>query len=229
MESKITIKHFLNTNLKPFVINGKNYYSIYILITAKRKTTKLKSLEFSEYYTKEDFNDIFNSDNEDDNTIIKNETTSFINIAKLIIDSIEDFSPAFFTAYLSFSNNITFWEIPLEDITPFKKDNILKLDLSQLYSNIQGEKYITEKTVFQLYNNENQTKALNYIKQNGIENPKEILNDINQIIFYCSLEKFRWFVEGSKKNISIKNKHIFLFENYNSILINKLSKKYNKG
>ena len=41
---KITVKHFLNTNLKPYVINKQNYYSIYVFVTANRKTTKLKSI-----------------------------------------------------------------------------------------------------------------------------------------------------------------------------------------
>ena len=57
---KITIKHFLNTNLKPYIINKQNYYSVYLLITAQRKTTKVKSLVFDEYYSESDFESIFN-------------------------------------------------------------------------------------------------------------------------------------------------------------------------
>ena len=41
--NKITVKHYLNTNLKPYVINGDKYYSIYALVTSHRQNTKVKS------------------------------------------------------------------------------------------------------------------------------------------------------------------------------------------
>lgn len=59
---KITVKHFLNTNLKAYVIGGEKYYSVYMLVTCMRKTTRLKSVMFSEMYTEQMYNDLVNDD-----------------------------------------------------------------------------------------------------------------------------------------------------------------------
>ena len=101
--SKITIKHFLNTNLKPYIINKQNYYTIYLLITANRKTTKLKSLVFDEYYTENDFEEIFNSDSRADRQMIENELNAINIIAEITIEALAEFNTSFLTAYINFS------------------------------------------------------------------------------------------------------------------------------
>ena len=40
---KITVKHILKTQLKPTVINGENYYSVYVLMTVNRTNTSQPS------------------------------------------------------------------------------------------------------------------------------------------------------------------------------------------
>lgn len=40
---KITVKHILKTQLKPTVINGENYYSVYVLMTVNRTSTSQPS------------------------------------------------------------------------------------------------------------------------------------------------------------------------------------------
>ena len=42
-QKKITITHYLNKVLKPDLINGLEYYSIYVLIVVNRNNTKTKS------------------------------------------------------------------------------------------------------------------------------------------------------------------------------------------
>ena len=42
-QKKITITHYLNKVLKPDLINGLEYYSIYVLIVVNRTNTKTKS------------------------------------------------------------------------------------------------------------------------------------------------------------------------------------------
>jgi hypothetical protein len=42
--SKITVKHFLNTNLKPYLIGDEKYYKVYFLLRYQNKSTKLRSI-----------------------------------------------------------------------------------------------------------------------------------------------------------------------------------------
>jgi hypothetical protein len=41
---RITVKHYLNINLKPYKIDGEDYYKIYFLLRYNNKNTKIKSL-----------------------------------------------------------------------------------------------------------------------------------------------------------------------------------------
>lgn len=59
-EKKVTVKHYLNTNLKPTIIKGEKYYPIYILIYGASKSTKVKSLQFTEEFTETMFLEIEN-------------------------------------------------------------------------------------------------------------------------------------------------------------------------
>lgn len=53
---KITVKHFLNTNLKAYTVRGVEYYTVYLLITVNRKSTQVKSHSFAEMHSEADFN-----------------------------------------------------------------------------------------------------------------------------------------------------------------------------
>ena len=55
---KITIKHYLNKNLKPYKIKDEKYYMVHILITVNRKTTRVRSKIFEEICTEKDFEEI---------------------------------------------------------------------------------------------------------------------------------------------------------------------------
>ena len=57
---KITVKHYLNTNLKPYIIDGEKYYKIYVLIRADTQNTKIKSDVSSNEYTETEFEKLIN-------------------------------------------------------------------------------------------------------------------------------------------------------------------------
>ncbi len=201
--SKITIKHFLNTNLKPYVINKQNYYTIYMLITAKRKTTKLKSLVFDEYYTENDFEDIFNSENIEDIKMIENEISSVNIISKIILSELQEFDTTFLTAFINFSNTIDIWKIDNErfrfndkEVNLYNKNNI-GLELDNIKSELSISKLVT---LYDYFNKTNQEKIVNILKSQNIENIEDVMQDINKSFFYCSLNAFEWYIKGSKKN-----------------------------
>ncbi|AQX13494.1 hypothetical protein [Elizabethkingia meningoseptica] len=104
--SKITAKHFLNTNLKPYLINKEKHYSIYISLVAYRKNTKVKSITFDEYYSEDTFNDIINSVDEYDINLIENEISIITLITELTVSVLKEFDTAFITAYFKFSSII---------------------------------------------------------------------------------------------------------------------------
>lgn len=224
---KITIKHFLNTNLKPYVINKKNYYTIYILITANRKTTKLKSLVFDEYYTEKDFEDIFNSEEITDKNLIANEINAINIISEISIEALSEFNTSFLTAYINFSNTISVWkpetEIKIFERSTFESNNIFGVSIDRIYTEIGKDKEIT---IFEFFSLETQNIAIKYLKKNNVRNAKTVLNYINKILFYTSLEYFRWYIEGNKKNSDLLNRFYLLFDNYKELIINDIENNY---
>ena len=104
--SKITAKHFLNTNLKPYIINGVKHYSIYILLIAYRQNTKVKSITFNEYYSEDFFNEIINSNDKEDINLIDNEINTITLIAEFLTDILGKFDTAFITSYFKFTSLI---------------------------------------------------------------------------------------------------------------------------
>lgn len=61
MAFKISVQHFLNENLKAYKINGESFFAVYMLVTAQRKTTRIKSLQFQEIYTPAEFKKLVKS------------------------------------------------------------------------------------------------------------------------------------------------------------------------
>lgn len=228
---KISIKHFLNTNLKPYIINKQNYYSIYVLITAQRKTTKVKSITFNEYYTESDFNDIFSSESNDDKIMIENETHAINIISELVINELQEFDTNFLTAFYNFSNTVDIWKI---DNQIFTYNNV-QIDLFDSKKNsagisIDNIKLIFTKarglTLFEFYNKQNQEKAKNELQKQSVKNIEDALNDINKSFFYRSMEFFEWYVEGNKKNAELKERYSIFFETYDTLINSHLVEKY---
>lgn len=59
-----------------------------------------------------------------------------------------------------------------------------------------------------------------------MENVEDVLNDINNLMFYASLDYFSYYLEASQKTKDLKELYELLFENYNRIISEKLFKKY---
>ena len=69
---KITVKHYLNTNLKPYEMDGEKMYKLYFLLRYNNKNTKIKSLVNAEM-TENEYNECILNDSDTLNIQIKNE------------------------------------------------------------------------------------------------------------------------------------------------------------
>jgi hypothetical protein len=234
-QSKITVKHYLNTNSKPYVINKESYYSIYILLTAKRQNTKFKSIAFNELYSEKDFEDIISFNDVYDKKILSDEVHVLETISSLIINELQNFDTHFVTAYFNFLPTIQLWDI---DIQIFN-NNDLKIDFYNKTKNKSGielDKYILEKSnnaslraisLFEFYSLSNQECLKDFLLKSKIQtNINDTLEDINKIYFYQSLDKFRYFVSGSMKNKVLLSKYDLLFENFHTLITSSIISKY---
>lgn len=52
---KIAVKHYLNSNVKPYHIRGENFFPVYILVRARGRSTRVRSHLFSDVYTEDHF------------------------------------------------------------------------------------------------------------------------------------------------------------------------------
>lgn len=196
-QSKIIVKHLLNTDLKHYAINKTEYYSVYVLLTTQGKNTKFRSIAFDELYSEMDFKQIISLNNKEDKELINNEISVVENISNLVINELGVFDTHFITAYFKFLPTIKICDI--DDKTSLKSDDYLILKTIKTILN--------GISLFEFYNLSNQELIKSGIKTN-IE---ETLKNVNRSYFYMSLSKFRYFLSGSTKNKVLLNKYEHVF------------------
>nr|DAX93167.1 MAG TPA: hypothetical protein [Bacteriophage sp.] len=216
---KITIKHYLNVNLKPYIIRGKSYYSMYIMVIANRKSTKVKSITFGELYTEEDFEDIF----EHDNFQIRQEISAIENICSLILDTFSDFDATIFSLYYSVLKDIFMDDIDWEgeSYNKFSNDfNIFTASKNKLgidmESFIYGDYSLSINNthgmdLFYWYSEEAQNKLNSFLKQYSFPN-EELQAIINKFVFLGSFRKFITLIKSSQKGRDLYNKYSRTFD-----------------
>ncbi|TDE01525.1 hypothetical protein [Flavobacterium sandaracinum] len=218
--SKITVKHFLNTNLKPYLINGVKHYSIYLLLVAFRQNTKVKSITFNEYYSEENFNEIFNSTDDFDKDLINNEINAITLISEIVTKELKEFDTAFITAYFKYCTTVSISNLnEYYYLTTAKiQDDLIDFNLRDFIL----ENNIHQKTLFNYFGNTMQKQFQNYLKKNlKVKDLENITMLFNTAYFYESLE-------GFKESIS-KTKNSYLIDKYDKsfYLISNIKQKIN--
>lgn len=221
---KITVKHYLNTNLKPYLINGEQYFSIYALVTANRQNTKVKSKVFNEYYTENDFNELLNPKNKEDLKLIQDEERAIINITSLIFNVTDVFDTSLFAAIYNYYQSIYIFDI---DIQLFKirigeketivdlyneSKNILGIDISTFFISEFSLKENNSKgmSLFTWFSPIGQTELKRFLEKSNCNS--EAIETLNKIVFFKSFEKLKWIFKGSKKLETLIDKYSNLFE-----------------
>ncbi|GHS90811.1 hypothetical protein FACS1894203_0340 [Bacteroidia bacterium] len=220
---KITVKHYLNTNLKPYIINGEKYFTIYALVTANRQNTKVKSKVFNEYYTENDFIEITDENNKEDFITLQNEAKTIENIANELINKVEIFDTALFSAIYNYFQEIFIYDL---DIQVYKEGNTV-VDLYDKNKNKLGiaidQFFIKEfsmkesrakgMSLFTWFSPLGQTELEKFLFESNckfdIKEAKLILNDI---VFEKSFEVLSWILKGSQKYKILLDKYDHLFE-----------------
>lgn len=239
---KITVKHYLNTNLKSYKINGEDYYSVYILVTANRQNTKVKSIKFNELYTENNYNELI----QENNPNLDLEISSITNISNIMIDILGEFDTSFFTIlYTSSEDNIL--NKILEDchyVDMYRKYNsadngYYMFNLARKESNkfnINILDFINKKqikrdntnnmTVFYWFSDKVQNELIKFINENKPKIDKfEIRNKINLFVFYSYLNGLSEIFKKKKKELYNKYESIF---SYYVTYIDKLTEEYGK-
>lgn len=229
--SKITAKHFLNTNLKPYIINGVKHYSIYILLIAYRQNTKVKSITFDEYYNEDFFNEIINSNDKDDINLIDNEINTITLITEVLTEILGKFDTAFITSYFKFTslvniNNFSYTSGQIQDIGKydfaFNIVETIQIEKEDFFGRITYTphevnllEHIRDNfiniTLYDYFNKENQIKLKNIIlEQYNIDDIDNFINDYNKAIIYNSFDEFSENIQKTKNGYLLeKYRHIF--------------------
>ncbi len=225
---KITVKHYLNTNLKPYIINGEKYYSIYALITVNRQNTKVKSVFYNEYYTEKDFSEIMDKTNKEDYENIENEETTIKNIINILISEFNDFDFVLFSAIYNFYQNIHIFEVDIQLYVSTKNDGTkIIVDLYKKDTNKTGlsiddfftlpfsikENQAKGMSLFTWYSKFAQAELKQYlINNNCLYDVERTIFILNQLVFYNSFDKLNWIIKGSKKFNSLLEKYFSFFD-----------------
>lgn len=225
---KITVKHYLNTNLKPYIINGAKYYTIYALVTASRQNTKVKSKAFNEYYTENDFIEINNPENKEDYSILKNEEIAITNIANLLMSELDGFDTTLFAAVYNYFQSIYIFDIDIQlssehfavqkEITTDlynEKKNKLGLNIDNFFTMpfSMKENQANGMSIYTWFSLDGQINLKNFLVENNckydIDRAIEILN---KIVYYRSFKKLNWIFRGSKKYEVLNEKYSTFFD-----------------
>lgn len=215
---KITIQHYLNTNLKPYIIRGENYYSIYIMVIVNRKSTKVKSISFEEIYTEKDFEDILNEDND----ILNQEIKTIENICTLIQDVFGIFDVTLFSMYYALMNDIFVDDIDFEyndgiKMNFFKREkNNIGLGIEYyIFDDFSLSKNKTHgMSIFVWFSKEGQSELANYIKKQCLNiTTDDIIGILNKAVFLGSMNRFSEKLQESKKGRDLFEKYRDTIEN----------------
>lgn len=230
---KITVKHYLNTNLKSYKINGEDYYSVYILITANRQNTKVKSIKFNELYTENDYKELIKENNPN----LDLEVSSITNLSTIMINVLGNFDTSFFTLlytssedkiinpiiesvnyidmYLVFeSNDNGAYELCLSD----KELNKFNINITELFQKKQLKRDNADTmTVFYWFSNKVQIELLKVIKESKLKvDNHEVRDKINLYIFYSYLNDLSEIFK--KKKTGLYDKYKLIFHKYDKFL-----------
>lgn len=230
---KITVKHFLNTNLKPYIINGEKYYSVYLMVIADRQNTKLKSYAFNEYYSESDFDEILSSVNEEDALLIHNEIETITKLVSMLIDSIEIFDTSLFSAIYNFFPSIFVFELDLDASPIFEVDGVkCKVDLYNkdynklhiaidqffIYDFSLKENNKHGMSIYTYFSPKGQSELQSFLTTNSVNiDIDEAIEYLNKLVFFKSLEKLSWILRGSNKYEKLLDKYDNLFSLTNEI------------
>ena len=235
---KITVKHYLNTNLKPYVINGEKYYSIYVLVTANRQNTKIKSVKFNELYTENDFEEII----AESNPYLIDEIAVITNISNLIIESLGEFDTSFFSALYGFLSNVFVFNLDIQIYSVGVENGQRRIDLYAKDKNALGiaidqyfcsdyslsENRSNGMSLFTWFSDSGQQHLDEFLTENSDQKYEisEIKSILNKLIYYACLDKFQWVLKGSKKLEPLYQKYSLVFENDFALLFEDITNKY---
>lgn len=217
---KITVKHYLNTNLKPYIIRGENYYSMYVMVVVNRKNTKVKSISFEELYTERDFEDI---QSVNDN-LLTQEVAVIEKLCLLIQDVLGDFDTTFFSAYYSLTKDIFIDSVDFE-MHGRDKFNIWSEEQKSNKMNLAIERFVfgdfslsINRThgmdVFTWFSPIGQEKLFNYLKEKNVEGDiSQVISILNKLVFLGSMETFSLKLHESKKGRELYEKYSSTIDN----------------
>lgn len=178
-QGKITVKHYLNTNLKPYIIDNEKYYKIYVLIRANTQNTKVKSEISNNEYTENEFNNLISDKSSEINKYIKIETEIINNIVTKIHTDNKRFTSKLYTEY-SKKYKITIGELIMEiNYEKSKKEKYKSFE--QLYEELIKEDSKTDEQKKQeILNSKYVSIGSNYIQiTNDLINIYENILPIN--------------------------------------------------
>lgn len=211
---KITVKHYLNVNLKPYIVKGENYYSMYIMVIVNRKSTKVKSISFEELYTEKDFEDIQNEDND----LLNQEITVIDNICGLIQDVFREFDATMFSSYYSLLKDMFIGDVDFEAEYNLwdKKNNSIGLDMSSfVYGDFSlGINRTHGMDLFTWYSEIGQKNLFSFLEKEKIKcDLPKFINQLNKMVFLGSMDTFSKKLHESKKGRDLFDKYSDTIEN----------------
>ncbi len=197
---KITVKHFINVNLRPYIVGDEKLYPPYLLITVNRKTTKVKSHSFSELQSPENFKKHIRS---------KEASSEVLAVTDLITSQVSVFNENFDTnLFSSFYNLMP--EYPLINSQIFERvmsNTKLKNDWSDLILGHKGSNPQSGLTFFDWYKPEFQNENKKQLSASGLT-----IKQVNQIVLISFFEFLQVIARSQQKYNSLLSKYPLFFE-----------------
>lgn len=220
---KITAKHYLNTNLKPYETRkGVYLYSLYVQVTANRRNTKVKSTLLSGYYSEQEFEEIIDPTNKEDALSLRLESSMIENTLHFLIEEAGIFDPKLFAAIYRYAADIFVFNIDIQcfklsngrEVDLFEKDkNNQNLDISELFTKEFSlcDNNANGMSLFTWFSEKGQKELLLYLTENNCsEGTMDILNKI----MLCKASKLIGdsYIKNQRRYEILLGKYLDLFE-----------------
>lgn len=180
---KITIKHYLNKNLKPYKIKDEKYYMVHILITVNRKTTRVRSKAFEEICTENDFEEIERTEQAG----LYEESKTIETLIQTQLDMFNEFDTSLFCAFYNLMDKYNTNRIP-----HYRADFL---------GNITDEKTQNECTFYDIFRPSTQKRIAEIIESTDFKNVGELNKAVMRSFFEIleivarSTQKYRFIPE----------------------------------
>jgi hypothetical protein len=207
-QNKITVKHYLNTNLKAYKVKNENFYSVYLFVTTKNVVTRVKSHYFNDLYSLKEFENFSNAGNENFE-LMKKEVGAVENIIRAQLNLTKEFDTNLFSLLYNHTPNIKLIHSSASMDKYLK--NVCMIESEKEKIQLGDKEVATTISIYDFFKPNYQKEVERILREK--ENKLPIMENVNVGVLLCFFQAAKNVLSTIKKYEKISTKYDYLLNN----------------